>query len=238
MENENTAGEPVVPYNQPLDFQQVWRMFQETDRQLKETDRILTEKFHETDKKFQETDRILTEKFQETDKKFQETDRILTEKFHETDKQFKQTDKKIRKLDQLFTSQWGKLVESLVEGDLIKLLKEKGIGVERTLRRAKGNHKGQNFEYDIIAINGAEIVIVEVKTTLRPDDVDDFHEKLWKAKTYMPEYHDKIVYGAIAFITADGSSDRMAEKEGFFVIRATGNSSSIVNEPGFKPKPF
>ncbi len=69
--------------------------------------------------------------FQETDKKFQETDRLLTEKFQETDKQFKETHKKIRKLQQLFTSQWGKLVESLVEGDLITLLKEKGIGVKR-----------------------------------------------------------------------------------------------------------
>jgi len=49
MTNENIAEEPAVPYNQPLDFQQVWRMFQETNRQLKETDRILTEKFQETD---------------------------------------------------------------------------------------------------------------------------------------------------------------------------------------------
>jgi hypothetical protein len=29
-----------------------------------------------------------------------------------------------------------------------------------------------------------------------------------------------------------------AEKQGFFVIRATGSSSSIVNEPGFQPKAF
>jgi hypothetical protein len=202
MENNNTSDEPTVPYNQPLDFQQVWRMFQETDK-----------------------------KFQETDRQLKETDRILTEKFQETDK-------RIRKLDQLFTSQWGKLVESLVKGDLIKLLNDKGIAVERTVQRADGNYKGQNFEFDIIAINGNEIVIVEVKTTLRPSDITDFHEKLWKAKTYLPEYKEKVIYGAVAFITAKGSSHRMAEKQGFFVIRATGSSSSIVNEPGFKPKAF
>lgn len=195
MENNNTAKEPFVPYNEPLDFQQVWKMFQETDR-------------------------------------------ILTEKFQETDRQFKETDRKIRELDKLFTSQWGKLVESLVKGDLIKLLKEKGIAVERTVQRADGNYKGQNFEYDIIAINGNEIVIVEVKTTLRPSDISDFHEKLWKAKTFLPEYKEKVIYGAVAFITADAASDRMAEKQGMFVIRATGSSSSIVNEPGFTPKAF
>jgi hypothetical protein len=209
MENQNIVNEPAVQYGQPLDFQQVWLMFQETDRQQKETSRQL-----------------------------KETDRILTEKFQETDKQFKETDKRIRELDRLFTSQWGKLIESLVEGDLIKLLKERGIQVESIIPRRRGNKAGHNYEFDLIAINGIEMVIVEVKTTLRPQDVDDFHEKLWKAKTFMPEYKDWIIYGGVAFITADGSSDRMAQNQGFFVIKATGSSSSIVNEPGFKPKAF
>jgi len=169
--------------------------------------------------------------FQETREQIQENDKLLTKKF-------KETDKKIKELAALFTSQWGKLVESLVEGNLVKLLQAKGIQVERTLQRVKGNHKGQNFEYDIIAINGNEIVIVEVKTTLRPSDVNDFHEKLWKAKTYMSEYKDKAIFGGVAFITADGASDRMAEKQGFFVIKATGSSSAIVNSPDFTPKAF
>ena len=69
------------------------------------------------------------------------------------------------------------------------------------LQRIKGNHKGQNYEYDIIVTNSSEIVIVEVKTTLRQQDVNDFHEKIWKAKTYIPEYKDRIIYGGLAFIT-------------------------------------
>jgi hypothetical protein len=197
MEN-NKANEPIEPYQPPLNFDQVWLMFQETDKQFKETD----------------------ERFQETDKKFQETD------------------KQIKELSALFTSQWGKLVESLVEGDLVKLLNERGILVERTIQRIKGNRDGENFEYDIIAVNGEKIVIVEVKTTLRVDDVKDFHEKLWKAKRYMPEYSDKQIFGGVAFIIAEGSSDRMAEKNGLFVIRATGNSSSIINDSNFIPKAF
>ena len=203
---KSKAEEPLESYNRPINFEQVWLMFQETDK-------------------------ILSEKFQKTDEKFQETDKILSEKFQETDK-------KIKELSALFTSQWGKLVESLVEGDLVKLLKEKGIQVGRTLQRIKGNYEGQNFEYDIIAVNGDEIVIVEVKTTLRPQDVNEFHEKLWKAKKYLPEYKDNVKYGGVAFIIADGASDRMAEKLGFFVIKATGSSSAIVNKMDFKPKAF
>lgn len=216
MEDKNTVNEPAIPYGQPLDFQQVWLMFQETNRKFLDTDR----------------------KIQDTDRQMKETDRLLSEKFQETEKLFKETDKKIRKLDQLFTSQWGKLVESLVKGDLIKLLKGRGISVQRILHGVEGNYEGQNYEYDLIAINGDEIVIVEVKTTLRPDDVDHFHKKLWKAKTWMPEYQNKKIYGAMAYISLQGDSHRMAEKQGFFIIRATGSRSSIINLEDFIPKAF
>lgn len=158
--------------------------------------------------------------------------------FQETDKRFKETNKKIKELSSLFITQWGKLVELLVEGDLVKLLKGRGIAVEKTLQRVKGNKDGENYEYDIIAVNGHEIVIVEVKTTLRVDDVNDFHEKLWKVKRYMPEYKEKKIFGGAAFIISEVASDRMAEKLGFFAIRATGNSSSIINPKNFKPKVF
>jgi len=42
---------------------------------------------------------------------FQETDK----KFRDTDKKMQDTDKKIKELANLFTTQWGKLIESLVE---------------------------------------------------------------------------------------------------------------------------
>ncbi|MCD4697464.1 MAG: hypothetical protein K8S16_14615 [Bacteroidales bacterium] len=158
--------------------------------------------------------------------------------FQETDKMFKETDKKLNKLEAPFTSQWGKLIESLVEGDLVNVLNQRNIKVEHTMQRMKGNHKGEKFEHDIIAVNVKEVVIVEVKTTLRVEDVNYLHEKLWKAKQYMAEYKDKTIYGAVAFLTADGASDRMAEKMGLFVIKATGNSSSIINNSDFKPKAF
>lgn len=52
----------------------------------------------------------------------------------------------------------------------------------------------------------------------------------------MPEFKDKNVYGSVAYLTADGSSNRMAENLGLFVIRATVSSSSIVNKKDFQPK--
>lgn len=170
--------------------------------------------------------------FQETDKKFKETDK----KFQETDKKFKETDKKLNQLERLFASQWGKLVESLVEGDIITILNQRGIEVTDTIKRRKGRRDGIDYEFDIIAINGSEIVIVEVKTTLRPEDIRNFLKKLKQAKNWMPEYAEKRIYGAVAFISEDAGTAEMADKKGLFVIRATGDSASIVNEDSFAPK--
>jgi len=163
---------------------------------------------------------------------FQETDK----KFKETDEKFKETDKKLNKLERLFTSQWGKLVESLVEGDILALLNKRGIQVTDTVKRRAGRRDGVDYEFDIIAINGDEIVIVEVKTTLRPEDIRNFLKKLKQAKNWMPEYADKKVYGAVAFLSEDAGTAAMAEKNGLFVIRATGDSASIINPEDFVPK--
>jgi hypothetical protein len=210
------AAEPVEEYQRPLTFENVWQLFQETAERFKDTDK----------------------QFKETDKKIQETDRILSEKFRETDQMFRETDKKIKKLDDLFTSQWGKLIESLVKGDLIRMLNERGIPVRHTAERSKGSYEGMSYEFDIIAENGEQVVFVEVKTTLKPKDVDAFIDKLRQVKKWYPKYRDNKVIGAVAYLKADAGSEKMAENKGLFVIRATGSSASIINPPDFKPKAF
>jgi len=39
----------------------------------------------------------------------------------------RKADRRFRGLDELFNGQWGKLMEALVEGDLIDLLQARGI---------------------------------------------------------------------------------------------------------------
>ena len=178
-------------------------------------------------KLFRETEQIV----KETAQQMKETDRRLIE-------QKKETDRRLKYLDELFTGQWGKLMESLVEGDLVRLLKKRSIQVERTLTRLTGKYEGQNREFDIIAVNGSEVVVVEVKTTLKVKDVKYFQTKMNQFIVFCPEYKGKKIYGAAAYLKADHSSNEYAEREGLFVIRATGKSASITNTQNFKPKIF
>ena len=148
---------------------------------------------------FQETDRLIKESAQETDRKFQETERLMKEAALETDRKFKETDKGLKDLKDLFTSQWGRLMEALVEGDLVPLLTQRGIPVSDTSTRLKGKRPdGGNYEFDILAHNGTEMVVVEVKTTLRPDDVKHFLYKLDHLKGWIPRYAHNRIYGAMA----------------------------------------
>lgn len=178
--------------------------------------------------------------FQETDRKFKESQKEYDERFKDTERLLKERDKqltrKLNKLEELFTSQWGKLIETLVEGDLVHLLNDYGIEVRSTAQREKGYYNDRQYEFDIIAKNGTDIVVVEVKTTLKVKHVKEFISNLKKFQEIMPGYADKNIYGAVAYLQADERSQIYADSQKLFVIRATGNSASIVNAKNFKPK--
>ncbi len=174
------------------------------------------------------------EQMKDTDRQMKETDRQMKE----TGLQMKETDRRLKKLDELFTSQWGKLVESLVEGDLIPLLQARGIEVQTTYPRVSGRRNGEHYEYDILAANGEEVVVVEVKTTLRAGDVTHFLEKLDKFTGWVSGFKGRKILGAVAYLKVDHSVEVYAERQGLYVIRATGSSASIINQADFRPRVF
>jgi hypothetical protein len=222
-----------------ITYEDVLRLFAETDRKFQETDR----KFQETDRKFQETDR----KFQETDHKFQETDRKLQETSREIQEtgrivrengaEIKEVSASIKELRNLFEGQWGKLMESLVEGDLVNLLQARGIAITDTISRLRGQlPDGGNYEFDILAHNGEDVVVVEVKTTLKPGYVRKFIKKMGNFKTWLPRYASNRLYGAMAWLTSEAGAEVMLVNQGLFSIRATGDSARIMNPSDFAPR--
>ena len=207
----------------------------------------LGEEIKELKERMEEMDRKLRERFKETDERlkerFKETDERLEKKFKETDerleKSFKETDKKIKELANLFTTQWGKLVEALLSPGTLELFKEWGIKVEVKTRNVEvENEKGRVVvEYDILLLNKEEVVVIEVKTTVRVSDVKEFiEEKLSKFKEYLPSYADKRVYGAIAGLNFEEDSDKFAYRQGLFVLKASDGIVEIANDKNFKPK--
>ena len=54
-------------------------------------------------------------------------------------------------------------------------------------------------------------------------------------REWLPAYSGHRLYGAVAYLEADESVVLHAERRGLFVIRATGSSASIVNDPASNP---
>ena len=205
-------------------LKEIWSLIRETQANLKE----LSTSQKETEKRMKETD----EQMKETDRRMKETD-----------EQMKETDKRINRIGGRFDDRWGLLLESLVEGKVVELLQSRGIDVNETGSRIQGSYTDeegelQRREIDIIAANGKEVVAVEVKTTLKPDDVKYFMNTLKIFKQVFFRYKNETIYGAVAYLRSEAEAPVFAEKQGLFVIRATGDSASIINKKDFKPKAF
>ena len=218
-------------------FQETAEQMQETDRKIQETSEQMAKQMKETDRKIQET----SEQMKKTDRKIQET----SEQMKKTDELVGKLTENIEKANGNFDNKWGLYLEKLVQGGLVKILKERSIKVERIWPRMilEGKTKGKTEgEIDLIAVNGKELVAVEVKTDLRIEYVDRFLKLLKKLKKCWPEFGDKKVYGGMAFLSCNNPEALDALKEnGLFIIKAVGGKvdvSIIDNPKDFRPKEY
>ena len=116
------------------------------------------------------------------------------------------------------------------------LLNRRGIQVDHVSTNLERNYRGRRWDIDILSVNSDELVAVQVRTTLNVYDVDDFLDTLRHIDELMPEYAARVAYGAVAYLKANESADAYAERQGLFVIRATGSSASITNGKDFRAR--
>ena len=240
---------------------------EETDRKIQENDRLLREsklendrRKLETDRKIQENDRLLQKSREETNRKIQENDRLLRETQEKNDRLLQKTQKKLEKMieenklsaekraeenklhlkqiDSRWGNEWGKLVEALIEGNFIDLLNKKGIKVTKANPNHKGRRHDEEKEFDIVATNGNEIVVVETKSTLTTRKVNKFLKVMGLFKEYCPEFGALTVYGGMACLKGSPEVLSYAESHGLLVLKVSGHNAVLTNKPKFKAKVF
>jgi len=59
-------------------------------------------------------------------------------------------------------------------------------------------------------------VVVEVKTTLIPKDVNVFLKTLRDFRRYFTRYKSETIYGAVAYLSSENKAHLLAEEEGLF----------------------
>ena len=171
------------------DLQNIVRDLGESQKKTEESLRESQKKTEESLREFQRKTEEYRKKAEESQRKTEESQRKTEESQRETKKSLRELSKNLDKANGNFNNKWGTFMENLVKGNLVALLKSRSIEVVRVqprmvYLRPDGNMRG---EIDLVAINGDEIVAVEVKTTLVKENVDDFvDKKLANFKIFFP----------------------------------------------------
>ncbi len=183
-------------------------------------------------------DRRMAESRAEADRRAAELDHIMAKSKAEADRSMAELQKTVdrtTKAVEALTTRWGRFVEELVEPAVLRLFQEKGIDVKEVHPRVRTKRQGFAMEIDILAVDDTELVLVECKSRLSKDDVDEFVEKLARFKNAFPHYGSYKAYGAVAGIEINEGIDRYAYRQGLFVIKPSGDGVAIANDENFKP---
>ena len=203
--------------SEPITIEDIYQLFrtstEEFDRRLRESDRRAEEAKLESDRHRAEIERLLTQSKLASDRTIAELKRTV---------------------DSL-TTRWGRFVEELVAPAVLRLFQEKGIDIKELYPRAQVRRQGIAMEIDILAVDERDVVLVECKSRLSQDDVDEFIEKLTRFKIAFPHYKNYQAYGAVAGIEINKGVDRYAYKKGLFVIKPSGDTVVIINDADFQP---
>ena len=139
----------------------------------------------------------------------------------------------------------GTLAEDLVAPSIPRILQELVGCSERDIQFAAVRVRKQSIstpgrvkEFDVVVVCGEYVLINETKSSLRPNDVDQFVKTLEEIRDFFPEYKDKKFIGAIATLYMTSDVLKYAERKGLVALGFGENVMDVLNQPGFKPKVF
>ena len=125
----------------------------------------------------------------------------------------------------------GDISEATLLPDLPEKFKQFGFTFQIINRNRKisDDEHGIHAEIDGFLENGSQAMAVEVKTTLRRDEVDYHVERMEKIRKHADFHNDKRqFFGAIAATVIDEDVKRYALKQGFYLIEPSGEDVKIV----------
>ncbi len=216
------------------------RKISELAEQHKKTDKILLK----SDEQHNKTDKILLksdEQHKKNDIRLEKIDKILFESAEQHKKNEIAHEILEKKILQV-TTQLGNLgniqgdiAEDLFRRNVVSLLKARGILIKNLGFRVK---MPGTAEYDIVAENGKEIVVLEVKNKLSSRHIRRFlNVQLPKFRSEFPIYSNYKLYGAIGSLIISEELEQIAIDEGLFVFTQNmDGGASIINSSNFKAK--
>ncbi len=171
----------------------------------------------------------LIEIHKETEYRLQRLEKEMRE-FKDEMKEFKdemrEAEKRSEKERREMNKKWGEIANKLgtVVEDIIfpatRPVIRKYFKCDPSFIATRIQRKEENLreEFDVIAVCKDKVFLVEVKTTLRPQYINDFKEKIKRFKILFPEYQDKELIPIFASLAIDENFVNMLTKSDFYAM--------------------
>ncbi|MEO5376322.1 MAG: hypothetical protein H7832_00840 [Magnetococcus sp. DMHC-6] len=135
------------------------------------------------------------------------------------------------------TGKWGRFVENMVAPSCKTLFAKRGIPVHEVHQQVKAwRDDNRSMEVDILVVNSESVVVVEVKSTLKQKDVEDYIGRINQFKYFFPRFTTYHVFGAVAGMVVEEHANTYARQQGLFVIVQAGESVELANADNFIPR--
>ena len=168
-----------------------------------------------------------------------ETDRILKELSAEIKETQKITAREIKAVNTSIgrlSNRLGEFVEEAVRPSAVHLFRERGIDIHEVQQSITAKRDGEQLEIDLLVVNNENVVVIECKSNLSVDDVNDHLERLEKVKRLLPRYNNCKVLGGVAGMVIPDNVATYAIKKGLYVIGQNGDHLELRNEQSFTAK--
>jgi hypothetical protein len=196
----------AIPREKGPTFKKVWESLQETAERQKETDRQL-----------------------------KETEQIMKENAERFKQEMKESSDRLNKQLGELGNRFGEMVESMVVPNLVQKFHELGFDFEKAYKDTEIKDKTNNIftEVDITLENSNKVMLVEVKSKPKTEDVTEHIERVEKMRRHCDFHGDKRKYlGAIAGMVFHDNVKTFAMKNGFYVIEPSGETFVITAPEG------
>ena len=180
-----------------------------------------------------------------TDEELKELVASLAVAQRETDRQLKETDRQLRRqLKELgkqiggLGEKFGGFTEGMALPSMTKILTE-NFGMEVVTPRVKVRKAGRSLELDVLAYANSErnaAYVVEIKSHLRPDGIEQLQNILEQFRIFFPEHADKALYGILAVVDAPEDLRQEALSAGIFMAGINEEQFKLEVPSNFQPK--
>lgn len=170
----------------------------------------------------------------DTQRAMAETQREIAE----TNRSLRETARDLRKQMGDLAQKFGFFTEGMAFPSMKKLLSEH-FDMRVVAPRVIARRGSRTLELDVLAYSDEVVFVVEVKSHLREDGLDQIQRILRDFRDFFPNHGEKKLYGILAAVDYPADLAARVLQEGLYLARVHDEEFELVVPPkGFRPRSF